>query len=103
MSRKDDSRIIMILHPICSGLDVHKESVSVCVVFPDSNGDEHYEVKVFGTFTDDLIRLRECMPEHDCPVSWPWRALGFTGVASGEHSVSIPSNRGNVPDQYIVI
>ena len=68
MTRKDDSRIIRIVDPICCGLDVHKESVSACIIFPDSNGDEQFEVKVFGTFTDDLIRLREWLFEHDCPV-----------------------------------
>ena len=76
MTRKDDSRIIRIVHPICCGLDVHKESVSACVIFPDSNGDEQYEVKVFGTFTDDLIRLREWLLEHDCPVV----AMESTGI-----------------------
>jgi hypothetical protein len=38
MTRRDDSKIIRIVHPICCGLDVHKESVSACVIFPDSNG-----------------------------------------------------------------
>jgi hypothetical protein len=40
MTRRDDSRIIRIVHPICCGLDVHKESVSACVIFPDSKGEE---------------------------------------------------------------
>jgi transposase len=57
-------------------LDVHKESVSACVIFPDSNGEEQYEIKVFGTFTDDLTRLREWLMEHDCPVV----AMESTGV-----------------------
>jgi transposase len=57
-------------------LDVHKESVSVCVIFPDGNGEEQYEIKVFGTFTDDLTRLREWLMEYDCPVV----AIESTGV-----------------------
>lgn len=76
MTRRDDSKIIRIVHPICCGLDVHKESVSACVIFPDSNGEEQCEVKVFGTFTDDLTRLREWLLEHDCPVV----AMESTGV-----------------------
>lgn len=76
MTRKDDSRIIRIVHPICCGLDVHKESVSACVLFPDSNGEEQCEVKVFGTFTDDLRCLREWLLEHECPVV----AMESTGV-----------------------
>jgi len=57
-------------------LDVHKESVSACIVFPDGNGEEQYEVQVFGTFTDDLMRLRDWLAEHDCPVV----AMESTGI-----------------------
>jgi hypothetical protein len=35
MTRKDDSRIIRIVHPICCGLDVHKESVSACDILAE--------------------------------------------------------------------
>jgi len=76
MTRKDDSKVIRIVHPICCGLDVHKESVSACVIFPDSAGEEQYEIKVFGTFTDDLTRLREWLLSHACPVV----AMESTGV-----------------------
>jgi len=76
MTRKDDSRIIRIVHPICCGLDVHKESVSACVIFPDSNGEEQHEIKVFGTFTDDLKLLRQWLLDHECPIV----AMESTGV-----------------------
>ncbi len=76
MTRRDDNRIIRIMHPICCGLDVHKESVSACIIFPDGNGEEQYEVKVFGAFTDDLTRLRDWLAEHDCPVV----AMESTGI-----------------------
>ena len=76
MTRKDDSRIIRVVHPICCGLDVHKESVSACVIFPDSNGQEQHEIKVFGTFTDDLKQLRQWLLDHECPVV----AMESTGV-----------------------
>lgn len=76
MTRSDDSRIIRIVHPICCGLDVHKESVSACVIFPDDKGEEQCDVKVFGTFTDDLMRLRDWLAAHNCPVV----AMESTGV-----------------------
>jgi transposase len=76
MTRRDDNRIIRIVHPICCGLDVHKESVSACIIFPDGNGEEQYKVKEFGTFTDDLMRLRDWLAEHHCPVV----AMESTGV-----------------------
>lgn len=76
MTRIEDSKIIRIVHPICCGLDVHKQSVSACVIFPDDGGEEQCEVKVFSTFTDDLNALREWLLEHDCPVV----AMESTGV-----------------------
>jgi transposase len=68
MTRGDDSRIIRIVHPICCGFDVHKESVSACVIFPDDKREEQCDVKVFGTFTDDLVHLRDWLAAHNCPV-----------------------------------
>ena len=50
MTRRDDTRIIGIVHPICCGLDVHKESISACVIFPD--GVE------FRDLGEDYLRLR---------------------------------------------
>ena len=45
MTERDVSRIIRIVHPICCGLDVHKESVSACVLFPDDKGNEQCDIK----------------------------------------------------------
>ncbi len=75
MTQSEDSKIIGIVHPICCGLDVHKESISACVIYPDKNGDQH-DIKVFGTFTDDLMRLRAWLVDHECPVV----AMESTGI-----------------------
>ena len=77
MTRKDDGKVIRIVHPICCGLDVHKESVSACVIFPDDTGQEQCEIKVFGTLTDDLTRLREftgarCIMFWRKRFKWSW-------------------------------
>jgi transposase len=76
MTRKEDSRIIGIVHPICCGLDVHKESISACVIFPDKDGVDQHDVKVFGTFTDELMRLRLWLLDRACPVV----AMESTGI-----------------------
>ncbi len=76
MTQSDGSRIIRIVHPICCGMDVHKKSISACVIFSDNNGEEKHEIKVFGTFTDDLMRLKEWLIEHDCTVV----AMESTGI-----------------------
>jgi len=76
MTQKDDSKIIEIVHPICCGLDVHKKEISACVIFPDKAGADQYEIKEFGTFTDELQRLRTWLLEHECPVV----AMESTGI-----------------------
>jgi len=76
MVRKDDSRIIEVVHSVCCGLDVHKDKVSAYLIFYDANGNEQSDVKEFGTFTDDLIRMREWLLAHACPVL----AMESTGV-----------------------
>ena len=40
MTQKEDNRILGIVHPICCGLDVHKEQVSACVISPDGDGND---------------------------------------------------------------
>jgi len=76
MTQREDSKIIEIVHPICCGLDVHKESVSACVIFPGKDGADQYDIKEFGTFTDDLQRLRSWLLEHECFVV----AMESTGI-----------------------
>ena len=50
-----------IVYRCCCGLDVHKASVTACVLWADSNRQEK---RSFGTFTRDLLALcdwlREC-------------------------------------------
>jgi len=76
MTQREDSKIIGIMHPICCGLDVHKETISACVIFPDKDGVDQYDIKEFGTFTDDLMHLRSWLLDHCCPVV----AMESTGI-----------------------
>jgi len=76
MTRSKDSKIIGVVHQICCGLDVHKESISACVIFPDKDGVDQHDIEVFGTFTDDLMRLRSWLLDHSCPVV----AMESTGI-----------------------
>jgi len=39
-------------------LDIHKESISACLIFFDDQGREHIEVQAFGTLTGDIIMIR---------------------------------------------
>jgi hypothetical protein len=50
--------------------------VSACIVFSDKDGVDQYDIAQFGTFTDELMRLRSWLLEHDCPVA----AMESTGI-----------------------
>lgn len=76
MTQKEDNRILGIVHPVCCGLDVHKEKVSACVISPDEDGNEQIAIKEFGTFTDDLRELRGWLLDLGCPVV----AVESTGI-----------------------
>lgn len=76
MTQKDNSKLIGIVHPICCGLDVHKESISACIIYTDNDGIEQYDVKEFGAFTDELMRLRSWLLDHECFVV----AMESTGI-----------------------
>ena len=57
-----------VLYPRCAGLDVHKESVSVCVLTPGEGAEPHREIRQYGTTTAALRELaswlRECGVTH---------------------------------------
>jgi transposase len=76
MARFQDNTIVSVMHPICCGLDVHKESISACLLVTAADGRDSCEIKPFGTFTDDLRRLRDWLLENDCPIA----ALESTGI-----------------------
>jgi transposase len=46
------------------------------MVFPGESGEDRYAIEDFGTFTDELFRLRSWLFEHRCPVV----AMESTGI-----------------------
>jgi transposase len=74
--KKQDISTVSVVHPICCGLDVHKQTVVASVLWADKDGRERCEQKEFGTLTDDLLTLKEWLLEHECPVV----AIESTGV-----------------------
>jgi transposase len=67
-SKKHNSSTVSVVHEICCGLDVHKKTVSACLLWSAAGGAEQCEVMEFETFTDDLIRLKEWLIERECSV-----------------------------------
>jgi transposase len=68
MTQKNNNKIISVMHPICCGLDVHKNMVSACIVITEPGGEKSFVVEEFSTFTDDLFRLKSWLLSHACNV-----------------------------------
>ena len=76
MAQKNHISILSVMHPICCGMDVHKEQITACLIKPGILGQEETEVREFGTFTDELLCLREWLIDNGCPVV----AMESTGI-----------------------
>lgn len=50
-----------VLYPRCAGLDVHKRSVTACLITPEGK-----EIRTFGTMTADLLELSDWLQSHGC-------------------------------------
>jgi hypothetical protein len=47
MTRKNNSKIISVVHPICCGLDVDKDMVSACIIISEADGEHRFVVEAF--------------------------------------------------------
>jgi len=65
-----------ILYPRCAGLDVHKETVSVCVLTPGPKAEPNQEIRQVGTTTAELRGLRDWLRERGVTHA----AMESTGV-----------------------
>ncbi len=59
-----------VLYSCCCGLDVHKKSVTACVLWANGGGKKRKEKRVFGAVTRELLALADWL-----------RACGVTHVA----------------------
>lgn len=57
-----------VVHPVCAGMDVHKEDVKVCLVWRDSAGKRCDELRTFSTMTRSLSSMREWLESHGCKI-----------------------------------
>jgi len=74
-SKKTNSTILSVVHPICCGLDIHKDKISAAMLVSTDTGIDE-EIREFGAFTDDLYQLRDWCAEKGCNVV----AMESTGV-----------------------
>jgi transposase len=76
MAKDNYSKIIEVMHPVCCGIDVHKDSLTASLITSRDKGKEEIEVREFGTFTDELYELKKWLLKNDCPIV----AMESTGV-----------------------
>ena len=53
-----------VMYSQCCGLDVHKKSVSACLLAPDESGEMKQELRRFGTMTRNLLELSDWLAAH---------------------------------------
>jgi len=105
------TEIIEVVHPICCGLDIHKESISACLISVNEHRKEHFEIKEFGTFFWDLVALRDWLMANQCPIV----AMESTGIywrpvhnvlegsvevvlANARHIKNVPGRKTDISD-----
>ncbi len=96
-----------MVHPRCSGLDVHKKSVVACVMVPGRK-----QVRTFGTVTAELLRLGDWLQQEGVThiamestgVYWKpvFNVLETTGlellVVNAQHIKAVPGRKTDVKD-----
>ena len=100
-----------VMYPCCCGLDVHKKSVTACVVWAEAKGKRRQEKRRFGTFTADLLKLsdwlRECGVTHiameSTGVYWKpvWNVLEShfqIVLANAQHIKAVPGRKTDTKD-----
>src|SRR3989440_2392292 len=104
-------RAMEVVYPCCCGLDVHKKSITACVLWAEAKGKSRKEKRNFGTFTHDLLRLadwlQECGITHvameSTGVYWKpvWNILAeqFEGLlVNAQHIKAVPGRKTDQKD-----
>ncbi|EDM79883.1 transposase [Plesiocystis pacifica SIR-1] len=99
-----------VLHPRCTGLDVHKDSVVACVRLAH-DGEVTRHVETFKTTTRELQRLRDWIQSHGCShvimeatgVYWKpvWHVLDGhfeLTLANALHVKAVPGRKTDIND-----
>jgi transposase len=55
-----------VLYERCAGLDVHKQTVKVCLLTPGADQRPHKAIRTYGTKTVELLELRDWLKAQGC-------------------------------------
>jgi transposase len=59
---------MQIEHPVCCGIDVHKDMLTACLRRVDTNGQVSKEGREFATTYPSLLALSDWLVDQYCPV-----------------------------------
>ncbi|MGI6285055.1 IS110 family transposase [Neomoorella humiferrea] len=96
-----------IVYQRCCGLDVHKKSITVCLLTPEGK-----EIKTFGTMTGDILALIDWLKEKGCThvamesTGVYWKPIYNlleqedieTLVVNAQHIKAVPGRKTDVKD-----
>ncbi|MBW4421166.1 MAG: IS110 family transposase [Myxacorys californica WJT36-NPBG1] len=99
------------IHERCCGLDVHKRSVTACLITPVTEGRSAQVTRTFGTTTAELLELVDWLVQAECTIA----AMESTGsywkpvynllegalevwVVNAHHIKSVPGRKTDVKD-----
>ena len=102
---------MQVLHERCCGIDVHKRSLTACVLTPGAGGRAAKEVRTFGTMTADLEALAAWLGARGVThvamestgVYWkpPWNVLEERFallLVNAQHVKAVPGRKTDVGD-----
>ena len=100
-----------VVYPYCCGLDVHKRSITACVLLSETGGKGQREIRRFGTMTRDLLELADWLQSHHVTqvamestgVYWKpvWNILeGQVEVVlvNAQHIKAVPGRKTDIKD-----
>jgi transposase len=98
---------MQVLYESCCGLDVHKKSITACIITP-----KRKEIKTFSTMTFSLLELMDWIKSNHCSIvamestSVYWKPVnnlleleGIQGmVVNAQHIKAVPGRKTDVKD-----
>jgi transposase len=100
-----------VLYPYCAGIDVHKKTLSVCVLTPGAPSKPQQQVREYGTTTRELLELADWLLQNQVthvgmestgvygkPIWNILEAAGFPlTLAHAQHVKTYPARRPTRP------
>ncbi|MEX2426153.1 MAG: IS110 family transposase [Thermomicrobiaceae bacterium] len=100
-----------IVHARCCGIDVHRMSLTACLITPEATGHATKEIRTFGTMTDQILSLHDWLAEAGCThvamestgVYWKpvWNLLEEAFellLVNAQHIKAVPGRKSDVKD-----